>query len=181
MILFLNTISNPSVFILADTNRNIIAQKNYEIKGNESSLLIEKIDDFLQENQKNYDDICDIIVVNGPGSFTGIRTIVLSVNTLAFIKNIFLTPLSYFDLFSDFPIITPSSKRDSFVKINKNSEIQILKNTQIQEDFSQMYGNNSISGIKIVENINYYDIIEKIELQKCKQIEALYIKKPNIS
>jgi len=61
----------------------------------------------------------------------------LIVNTINFITNKDITPVNYFDLFDSFPIIKSSSKRDLFVKFNKNSEIEVLTN----EDFLDVIKN----------------------------------------
>ncbi|MDR1944798.1 MAG: hypothetical protein LBQ59_01590 [Candidatus Peribacteria bacterium] len=44
-----------------------------------------------------------------------------------------LTPVSYFDLYNDYPIIKSSSKRDSFFKKNKNSPIEVIYNNELEE------------------------------------------------
>jgi type III secretion system FlhB-like substrate exporter len=44
-------------------------------------------------------------------------------------KNI--TTLTYFDLFENYPIIKTSSKRDSFVKMAKESEIEVIQNEDL--------------------------------------------------
>lgn len=188
MNLFINAISEKWYIALFDENRNIVAWANLNIKGNESSEFITTLDIFLQQNNINYFDIQNIVCVNGPGSFTGVRTIVLVINTLSFLHNIWLTHMSYFDLFNNFPVIKSSSKRDSFFLQSAGEEIKIIQNSDleklfIQENIQNIYweSNFSFENISIIENIDYSDIIQKLEFQKHKKIEALYIKKPNIS
>jgi hypothetical protein len=117
-----------------------------------------------------------------------VRTIVLVVNSLGFLHNIKLTDISYFDLFENFPIIKSSSRRDSFVKKDNNSDIEIIQNTDLEIDFEEnnideIYGESNyiFENVSIVEKINYSAIIQDVEFQNKKKIEALYIKKPNIS
>ncbi len=186
MNLFIDTISKKSVMILFDDNRDIFSQERFEINWNESSLLIPKIDNFLKENNTSYFDIKNIVLVNWPGSFTGLRTSVLAVNSINFVTKQNLTPINYFDLYGNFPIVKKSSKRDSFVKLSKNAKIDIIENDKIKDfliknDIKKIYWDLEIEDIETIENIDYSSIIKNIELQKNKKLEAMYIKKPNIS
>lgn len=186
MNIFINTISTNAIIILFDNNRDIIKQKNIEIKGNESSKLIPFLEDFLKENKLSYKDIKNTIVVNGPGSFTWVRTTVLAINTINFITKNNLTPISYFNLFNDFPIVKSSSKRDCFYKDSKDSKIEIKTNEDIYSELKNkkiqnIYWEADLEDIEIIEKIDYSDIIKKIKLLELKKVEPLYIKKPNIS
>lgn len=192
MNLFINAISQNWALILFDEKRIIISQKNIEILWNESSKLIEEIDIFLKENNITYSDLKNLVVVNWPGSFTWVRTIVLAINTINFIIYKNITDLSFFDLFEKYPIIKSSSKRDLFVKFKKSDNIQIIKNDDFlnnlsTEDLSPLQifwdiSNNIISEqIKVNSEINYNEIIKNITFKNNKSIEPLYIKKPNIS
>lgn len=189
MFLFLNAVSKDWIIILFDKNRKIIDSEKLTILLEESSKLTPIFDKFLKKNNISYLEIENIVVVNWPGSFTWVRTISLVVNTLSYIfENIKLTPISYFDLFENYPIIKISSKRDLFVKKSKNNIIEIVKN----EEFLQYIKDNNIteiyweelsfiSLINLNDRINYENIIKEIKLSNEKQIEAYYVKKPSIS
>ena len=201
MNLFINAITQNWAIILFNEEKNIISQKNIEILWNESSKLIEEIDVFFKENNINYHNLENIVVVNWPWSFTWVRTIVLAINSINFIINKNITSLSFFDLFENYPIIKSSSRRDLFVKYKKSDTIEIVKNYDFLEFINSspffkgsiwnvMEGeglfwdisNNIISDkIKVNSDINYDKIIKNIVFQKNKLIEPLYIKKPNIS
>ncbi len=188
MNLFINAVSDRWYVALFDEKRNIIASMDLYIRGNESSQFITTLDEFLEQNKTPYNQINNIVCVNGPGSFTWVRTIVLVVNTLGFLHDIYLTHMSYFDLFNNFPVIKSSSRRDSFFLKSAWEEIQIIQNTHLDEllhteNINNIYweSNFSFENVSIIENIDYSDIIKALEFQKNKKIEALYIKKPNIS
>lgn len=190
MNLFINAISKNSYLALFNEKREILKEKYFEIKWNESSLLLPTIETFLKENNLSFFDLKNIVVVNGPWSFTGVRTIVLVVNTISFIIdnskwNINLTPVSYFDLFDNYPIIKSSSKRDSFFKKSSLSNIEIIYNNELEsllqrENIKIIYGEWDIKNVEIIEKIDYCDIIKNINLKSFPRIEALYLKKPNI-
>lgn len=189
MNIFINTISTPAKLIIFNSNRIIIDEFEWDIKWNESSTLIPKIDDLIKKNNLEYIDLENLVVVNWPGSFTWIRTTVLAANTINYIINKNLTEISYFDLFDNYPIVKSSSKRDFFVKFDKNSDIEIIENEKLinmlnEKEINIIYwesDNNIFDNIKIVEKIDYLCIIKDIKFNKARQIQALYIKKPNIS
>jgi len=195
MNIFINAVTQNWVLILFDKNRNIIAQKNIEILGNESSKLVLLIDQFINENKLKYTELENLVVVNWPGSFTWVRTIILAVNAINFIIKKNITAISFFDLFENYPIIKSSSRRDLFVKYKKYDKIEIVKNEDFinfikkslfsKENTWLVYwdlSNNILSEqIKVNSEINYEKIIKNITFQNNDKIEALYIKKPNIS
>ena len=193
MNLFINAVSTKWILILFNNNRKIIFEQNIEILWNESSKLILLIDEFLKKNKISYFDLDNIILVNWPWSFTGVRTIVLVINSINFIINKNITSISFFDLFEKYPIIKSSSRRDLFVKYKKNDKIQIVPNDKFILKWKIYWDlNNNLLSEKfnIISNINYTKIISNIvfktndswkKIYKTKLIEPLYIKKPNIS
>jgi tRNA A37 threonylcarbamoyladenosine modification protein TsaB len=64
MNLFLDTISPTNALILFDEKRNILKKYFFDVRQNESTLLIEKFDEFLSENNLKYFDLENIVVVN---------------------------------------------------------------------------------------------------------------------
>jgi len=189
MNILIDTISNKTVLILFDNNLEIVEKKVCEIKWNESSELIIKIDELIRNNDLEYKNIKNLIVINWPWSFTGIRSTILTVNTINYIINGNMTALSYFDLFNNYPIIKSSSKKDCFVKFTKDCEIEIIENNELKnilssKDIKLVYGEANkeyFENIKIIDIIDYISIINNIKMDKAKQLQALYIKKPNIS
>ncbi|MBW7954410.1 hypothetical protein H3C61_01215 [Candidatus Gracilibacteria bacterium] len=184
MNLFLNTISKIGKIILFDNDKNIIFSKDIEVLGNESTLLINQLDIFLKENNTFYSDLENIVVVNGPGSFTGVRTTTLMVNTINFVNKKNITPINYFELFDNYPIIKTSSKRDSFVVFSKNGEVLVMLNDEIEkklENIKSYYGDLKIDGKINIEDIDYEKIIKNIVLKKEEIIKPFYVKKPSIS
>ena len=64
--------SNGLNLIFFDKRKIYYNYKNYKII-NTSEILITKIENSLKKIKKNYNDFSKIIIINGPGSFTGIR------------------------------------------------------------------------------------------------------------
>lgn len=189
MNLFIDTISTPAKLIIFNKNKKIIDDFSWEIKWNESSTLLPNIDFLLKSNNTKYSDLENIVVINWPWSFTWVRTTVLTVNTINYIINKNITAISYFKLFNNYPIIKSSSKRDCFVQLWLDKKIEIIENEKLVETLNinwtkKIYwewDKDLLKNIEIIEKIDYSDIIKNIKYNNAKQIEALYIKKPNIS
>lgn len=66
------------------------SEKRVEVKSKKGSsqMLLTSIDKMLAQNKKNINDISEIIVATGPGSFTGLRVGVAVANTLGFALHI---------------------------------------------------------------------------------------------
>jgi hypothetical protein len=47
-----------------------------------------------------------------------------------------MTAVNYFELFNNYPIIKSSSRRDHFVKINNNSDIEIIENELLKKQLN---------------------------------------------
>jgi len=58
--------------IFFDKKKIFYKYKNNKIT-NTSEVLVTKVENSLKKIKKNYNNISKIIIINGPGSFTGIR------------------------------------------------------------------------------------------------------------
>ncbi len=191
MNLFLNAVSRNACILLFDDKGIIVDRENFSVYQNESSTLWKVIDNFIKKNKLSCKDIKNIVVVKWPGSFTWIRSIILIVNTIAFVfPNIYLTWISFFDLFEDYPIVKISSKRDIFLQKQKNQLIEVFKNEEfenyikeykIDKVFWDYPDGEKLFWINIDEKIFYDKIIKRINITNEKFLVPLYIKKPSIS
>ena len=94
--------------LLIDTHSNIlniVLYKNKEVYANisretpsQSKLLVPLIQNILEEQKIEINDISEVIVVNGPGSFTGVRLGVTVAKTISYCLNIPIKSISSLDL-----------------------------------------------------------------------------------
>lgn len=98
MHLFINTIPETSIYILFDSERNIRGRKTLELRGYESEQFLVTLEQFLSEYSLTLDELEGIVVVNGPGSFTAMRIVTLTLNTIAFVHKVPLYSLDFFHL-----------------------------------------------------------------------------------
>lgn len=188
MYIVFDGVSSKGYIWLYETHKTLIAEETFFIAGNESSKASSLIDEFLQRCEVSYEEIENIVTVVWPGSFTGVRTISLIVNTIAFIyPHISLTPLSFFDLYDSYPLVKSSSKRDLFVKWWKSATIEVISNGDFESQCENeiIYGDTNIErfqkAFELHSEISYKNILQWLQLKQEKKIAPLYIKKPNIS
>ncbi|MGL4972224.1 MAG: tRNA (adenosine(37)-N6)-threonylcarbamoyltransferase complex dimerization subunit type 1 TsaB [Culicoidibacterales bacterium] len=75
-------------------NNQAIAQRKFEVQRDHSSFAMPAIVELFTQAQWTLDDITEIIVTQGPGSYTGIRIGVTLAKTLAYAKNLPLVGVS---------------------------------------------------------------------------------------
>lgn len=91
--LFIDT--STSFFTLSILTDNEILYNHYiESKNDVASKIIPTLEKALNDINLKIDDINKIFVVNGPGSFTGVRIGVTVAKTIAWAKNIPIVPIS---------------------------------------------------------------------------------------
>jgi tRNA threonylcarbamoyl adenosine modification protein YeaZ len=83
--LAINTASSKtSIALLEDAK--ILAEKSWESENDEAEKLMPAIAALSKKKKKNLSEICRVIVVKGPGSFTGLRVGVTVANTIAYLN-----------------------------------------------------------------------------------------------
>lgn len=94
--LFIDTSNNLIISIL-ENNKEIYCFNSHEINQT-SAQVMPVLDEAFTKTNLNIRDIDKIFVVNGPGSFTGIRVGVTIAKTIGFCLNIPIIPLSELEL-----------------------------------------------------------------------------------
>lgn len=85
--MFIDT-SLPDVSIALVKDGNVLSKVEKQTSGKHSEYVLKLIEDILNENKLSTKDVDEIIVVNGPGSFTGIRIGVTIAKVFAYIEKI---------------------------------------------------------------------------------------------
>ena len=153
---------------------------------NHSDYTIPMLNTMLTRNNLKVQDLNEILVVNGPGSFTGVRIGVTIAKTLAFTLNI--------------PIKTMTSLECMAVSVNnKDKKIPIIRD--IKGVFGQLYNlnkisepfyksnqefeeykkENNISNDEIIDNIEYdyieiFNYFKNVKETNPHQVNPIYIK-----
>lgn len=169
------TTSNITVSIVE--NDKVLYQHNENIISNMSSKILPIIDRGLNSLKLKLDDIDKIFVVNGPGSFTGIRVGVTVAKTIAWALKKEIIPISSLELMATTPTdkkyLVPMidarrgnvfagiyDKDLNCVEVDKLTDLKELTE-KLTVDYELLsYDNVTIDGVK-KPNINIIKIIEK--------------------
>ena len=184
--LFLDT--STSRLIVGIYNDNMpIFMVNEQSMNDLSSRLLPTIKGCLEATNLNVDDINRIIVVNGPGSFTGVRVGVTVAKTLAWAKNIPIIPVSELELLATTKVetnyIVPfiDARRDAFYAgmydkkhkniiadtyINREDLLNKIKRRTSLKDVTFVSYDKVDSIMSILPKLNIDDIVKKYSRKK---------------
>ncbi|HPU94794.1 MAG TPA: tRNA (adenosine(37)-N6)-threonylcarbamoyltransferase complex dimerization subunit type 1 TsaB [Candidatus Gracilibacteria bacterium] len=200
--LAINTASRTTQIALLKQDK-ILKEKEWISENNESEKLMPEIDDLLKNKKIKYDDLERIIVVKGPGSFTGLRVGVSVANAIAYVQKI---PVYGIDSFKFLRakneddeievIVLFASRSEVYVQLTEKSEpviykveeaVDVLKEKGIKKVFGEVLQEQkkSFKEVKLIESTKTFGetvlSLKEKELEKKSIIEPLYIKGPGIS
>ena len=195
MVLYIDTcykILNVALY----ENDKVLLYYSEKLENNMTDKTLKYINKLFEESKRDISDLTKVIVVNGPGSFTGIRIGLTIAKTIAFSLNIpiiTLSKLTSMSLSSNHKYKVPliSARRSSFfAAIFKNNE-EILKETYIQIDDLKnklidindyVYITNDELEFDNLENskVNFEKVINyalTLEPTRVELVDANYLKK----
>jgi len=200
--LAINTASRTTQIALLKQDK-ILREKEWISENNESEKLMPEIDDLLKNKKIKYDDLEGIIVVKGPGSFTGLRVGVSVANAIAYVQKI---PVYGIDSFKFLRakneddeievIVLFAGRSEVYVQLTEKSEpviykveeaVDVLKEKGIKKVFGEVLQEQkkSFKEVKLIESTKTFGetvlSLKEKELEKKNIIEPLYIKGPGIS
>lgn len=176
MILFIDT--HADIITIALKNNEDLFIKTKESEYSHSIYTVPMIEEIFKENNLNIKDLNKIIVVNGPGSFTGIRIGLSIAKTLAYSLKIDINTISSLTAYLISSDINDNKK--AVIEDNKGYYISAFdkdNNVIVPEFYSE------------TDDIEYQKVDNKIDVDKiinyCKNfksenphfVKANYIKK----
>lgn len=172
--LFIDTSSSRIILAILE-NEKVLKEINEANDHSLSSRIFPLIDQLFHDTNCNVDDIKRIYVVNGPGSFTGIRVGVTIAKTYAWAKKIEIIPISELELLAttthttDYVVPYIDARREAvYAGIYAHGK-NMLKDSYITIDqLKQLYPGNRIVSI----SYDHCDLgIDQIE--PCVDIEKI--------
>ncbi len=149
--LFLNT-SNKYLYLCLMDDLVITDEVLLEGNNNHSEKLIDVLDYFLKQNDVTVDDIEELYVGRGPGSYTGVRIACTVAKVLAAIKHKKLYSFSSLDLLLStklnrpgvYSVVMDARRGNSFAKVVKVNasgvdiilEEAFLENKVLEENYA---------------------------------------------
>ena len=183
--LFIDTANSFIISIIKDNN--VIYYKNDESNSDTSSKVMPILDEAFKATNISINDIDKIFLVNGPGSFTGIRVGVTIAKTISYCLNIPLISLSELEL-----LATVQTNKEYIVPIidarrgyvfgaiyDKNLNVYFADShilleelkTKIPESFEFVSDSNNVDLIKIIKKHEFDKPIN------CHELKPNYLKK----
>ena len=150
--------------IILFNNKKVIKKKEIKNEKKNSQYLMPSIIEVCDGNQ-----IDEIVVITGPGSFTGVRLGVTIAKTFAYVKNIPIKAITFFDA-----MIASLDNKDVIFGINDNNGYFIAEyhEGRLKKDLFYI----SKSDFETYENKD--SVIENVEINYEKLIEWLKGVKP---
>ena len=153
---------------------------------NHSDYTIPMLNTMLKRNHITVHDLNEILVVNGPGSFTGVRIGVTIAKTLAFTLNVpikTMTSLECLALSAEKKDVKLPIIRDikgvfgQLYEKNKASETFYKENAEFEEYKIE----NKISNEDVIENVDYdfdsiYEHFKTVKSTIAHKVNPIYIK-----
>lgn len=161
--LFIDTCTKYLILALYKDN-DVIEYLQIEADNNLSVLLLPKIDELLKKAGLKINDVDRIYVVNGPGSFTGIRIGVTTAKTIAYGLKKEICTVSELEVLASVDtekkyIVPLIDARRNFVYtgIYKNNLELVLENKYVNFDefYNNILNNYDINDILFVSNDNF--------------------------
>lgn len=188
MYLFIDTISDPTYVALFDEKRHIIATQSWPGKQREFDTLTEEINDLLEKNNITYKGLSGMVVMVGPGSFTGTRVTTLVANAISYGFNTPLFPLTVGEFFAlqdaPLPWITGVTKKEVLVWNDKKQDATIEQISNLPEGTYTTLAPIDFQGQRntIKTAHNYTKVIAQLSLNKSQErVKPVYAKDPNIT
>lgn len=174
--LYIDTHLNDINIILFDDTK-VIKEKAIIGQNQNSTLLMPTLIEVCPK--KDFDRI---VVVNGPGSFTGVRLGVTVAKTLAFTMNKEIYPMSYFELLNlssddNEHYFAMDEKNGYFVAHYKNhmlcEDLTYLKN----EEYKEFSKDKNIETDVTIDFNSVIKSLETVESTHPHEVNPIYIKK----
>lgn len=170
--LFISTYNEKILIGLID-DLNLIDKNEYQTLKSHSEFIVPMIKNILDRNNYNVSNLNEIIVVNGPGSFTGTRLGVTDAKMLAYTLNI---PIKTITSIEAIALSLPEKNKIVCISDNKGKYIGEFEDNHLTKDI--YYVKNELAD-QIINNAKYRVYIDsKIDLENIiGSIETL----PNIA
>lgn len=152
MNLFISTASQNLIICVFDDQSNIIKNVFYTGKNNHSEVMMPIIEETLKDLE-----IKKIYVVNGPGSYTGLRVAMTFAKTYSYLKNIDLYLINYLDA------IYHTYNTNVAIDAKGKKFFAYDGETLVLTDQVEGYLIDQELDIEVLVKQNYFDKIEKID------------------
>ena len=165
--LFISTYNELLVIGLLEKDK-LISKKETKSEKSNSSFLMPMINEILTQNNFNPNDLNEIIVVNGPGSFTGVRLGVTVAKTLGFTLNIPIKTITSIESMA----ISDSVLEKKMVALNsgKGYFYGLFIENKLVDQIEYLDMTKYQSMLKTAEYCNLYELVDnELDIEKISE------------
>lgn len=179
--LFIDT-HDKNVLIILYKDGKIFNKINLETKNKHSEVAMPTIDNILKESNVDVSELNSIIVVNGPGSFTGVRIAVTIAKTIAYALSIPIRAIDALSILAlgvdtDKKIVSIEDRNGAFVGVFDNAynvlEPLQYMNKSVYLNFKE---NNDVRTDIDVDYEKVYQFVMNQKEINPHEVKPLYIK-----
>lgn len=173
---------DKSVLIILFKEGKILMKEEVVSSNKHSEITLPLIASILEKNNVEINDINDLIVVNGPGSFTGVRIAVTIAKTIAYCLNI---PIRVVDALTVLAINDDRDKKIVSLEDRNGAFVGVFdKNNNKIEDFIYMnktsyleYKTNNLVLVDFyIDYEKIYTFVKKFKPINPHEVRPLYVK-----
>lgn len=179
--LFIDT-HDKNVLIILYKDGKIINKENLETKNKHSEVTMPTIDKVLKDSKVDVSELGSIIVVNGPGSFTGERIAVTIAKTIAYALSIPVRTIDALTILAlgvdaDKKIVALEDRNGAFVGIF-DSSYNTLEPLQYmnKSTYSEFKENNDVNTLVDIDYEKVYEYVMDLKELNPHEVKPLYIK-----
>lgn len=179
-VLFIDTHSENLYIAIKADNKIFDIRKNSN--RSHSEIAIPSLIELLEQTRINLKDLDEIIVVNGPGSFTGVRIGVTIAKTIAYSLNIPIKSITALEALgesekSEFDIIAIRDSKGVYsAKREQNGYVEYCYQKNSDFDNYLMSNNYSVSFNEYIDFEKVLRYVEKKEYVNPHSVNPIYIK-----
>ncbi len=181
------------------------ASKSWQAQNDEAERLMPAIDELLTASNLTYKDLDKILVIKGPGSFTGLRVGVTVANTIANLQKVDLFAVDTFEYwwqkFDGDParnaLLIFAGKGGVYVSFDNGNasdaklvDLPNLKKYLTDHNIEKVFGDITVDQKEVADcefidiNKDFAQTVEELmkkDHKPVKLVEPKYIKKPSIT
>lgn len=147
---------------------------SYEAWQRQSEVMVKELDNLLKRNSLTRNDITDIVVSIGPGSYTGVRIALTIAKVISFALNIPIYPVSSLRILKDGnnPSICLINARSNRSYIGVYEQDQIILNDQIMTNDKVIEYINCHPSYSLCGDVKYLGL-EGVTTNACMEMVSL--------
>ncbi len=179
--LFIDT-HDKNVLIILYKDGKIINKENLETKNKHSEVTMPTIDKVLKDANVDVSELNSIVVVNGPGSFTGERIAVTIAKTIAYALSIPVRTIDALTVLAlgvddDKKVVALEDRNGAFVGVFDSSynELEPLQYLN-KSAYTQFRNENNVNTIVDVDYEKVYEYVMTLKELNPHEVKPLYIK-----